>query len=149
MTRTLIWSESVWKVGKKFTYANYLCICYFSAFFFSFLFGAFVFVVWVFFLFCFSFSFFRPVLGKGYHKVFWGQFIWKGSHGHNTKVCSNEISSSNFPNLGHLHIGNFTGIQTGVNWIQNLHHETWDTSWTYWPYAAFVQTLSARTGRFG
>lgn len=81
--------------------------------------------------------------------MFWRQLIWKGSQGQNIKACSNEISSSIFPNLGHLHIGNFAGIQIVVNWIQNLCNVTWDTSWINWPYTAFDRTSSARIGGFG
>lgn len=81
--------------------------------------------------------------------MFWRQLIWKGSQGLNIKAWSNEISSPILPNIGHLHIGNFAGIQTVVSWIQNLCNETWDTTWKNWAYTAFNQTLSARIGGFG
>lgn len=127
MTWTSIWSEPVQNVRKqKFSYANYFCICHFPAFI--------------------SFSFLSPLPPQeNYHKVFWRQLIWKGSQGHSTqKPTLMRFPDRFLPNLGHLHTGNFTGIQTGITWIQNLHHENWDRTWMYWPSTAFDQTLSAR-----
>lgn len=134
ITQTLIWSKPVQEVGKYSLNANYFCICHSPAFFP-----------------------FPPFLRKGKNRIP-RELPWsilktaylEGKSGtQHIKACSNEISSPILPNLGHLHIGNFTGIQTRVNWVQNFCNETWDTSWTHWPCTALDHSSSARIGVFG